>query len=103
AARNPSFGEAWRRRVFEPPRAQLTQLLERAIARRQLPRDLDRGLALILLLGPMLYCHIFKRHQGATPENLPERVVEAFWKAHAIAPPPANRRASPAKGPTTSP
>jgi AcrR family transcriptional regulator len=93
AARNPSFGEAWRARVFEPPRAQLTQMLERAVARGQLPRDLDRALALALLLGPLMYCHMLKRLHGAVPEDLPRRVVDAFWKAHATAPQTAGRRA----------
>jgi AcrR family transcriptional regulator len=92
AARNPSFGEVWRARVFEPPRVQLTQLLERAIARGQLPRGLDRDLALGLLLGPLMYFHVLKRLQGVAPENLPELVVAAFWKAHATAPPPTKRR-----------
>jgi AcrR family transcriptional regulator len=96
AARNPSFGEAWRERVFEPPRAQLTQLLERGIARGQLPRSLDRALALALLLGPLMYCRAWERLQGEAPENLPERVVAAFWKAHATTPshaPRARKRA----------
>ena len=84
AARNPSFGELWRARVFEPPRAQLTQLLERAIAQGQLPRGLDRNLALGLLLGPMMYFHLMKRLKSETPEDLPAQVVAAFWKAHAL-------------------
>jgi hypothetical protein len=84
AASNPSFGKVWRARVFEPPRVQLRQLLERAIARGQLPRTLDRDLALALLLGPMMYCHVLKRLQGQTPANLPEQVVAAFWKAEAL-------------------
>jgi AcrR family transcriptional regulator len=92
AARNPSFGEAWRARVFEPPRVRLRQLLERAMARGQLPRGLDCDLAIALLLGPMMYGHVLKRMQGEAPENLPEQVVAAFWKAHAIAPPHAKRR-----------
>jgi AcrR family transcriptional regulator len=92
AARNPAFGEAWRARVFEPPRQQLTRLLERAIAQGQLPRDLDRDLAIALLLGPMLYFHVLKRIRGSAPDDLPEYVVEAFWKAHAIAAPPEKRR-----------
>jgi AcrR family transcriptional regulator len=91
AARNPAFGEVWRSRVFEPPRAQITHLLERGIARGQLPRSLDRALALALLLGPLMYSRILERMQGEVPENLPERVVAAFWKAHAITPPPAKR------------
>jgi AcrR family transcriptional regulator len=86
AARNPSFGEAWRERVFDPPRRQLLLLLERAIAQGKLPRSLDRDLALALLLGPMMYCHVLKRLQGATPENLPEQLVATFWKAFAIGP-----------------
>src|SRR5262245_7515767 len=86
AARNRAFGDAWRQRVFEPPRVQLTALLERAIALGQLPSNLDRGLAMALLLGPLLYCHVLKRMHGEAPENLAEYVVDAFWRAHAIAP-----------------
>jgi AcrR family transcriptional regulator len=85
AFRNPAFGAVWRARVFEPPRRQLTQVLERAIARRQLPRDLDIHLAIALLLGPLMYFHMMKRLQGPAPqENLAEPVVAAFWKAHAL-------------------
>jgi AcrR family transcriptional regulator len=103
AARNPSFGEAWRARVFEPPRTRLAQLLERAIVRGQLPRSLDRDLAIALLLGPMLYFHVLKRLLVEPPEDLPERVVAAFWKAHAIAPPPAQRRVPRARRPPRPP
>jgi AcrR family transcriptional regulator len=92
AARNPSFGEAWRARVFEPTRAQVSQLLERGIARGQLPRGLDRALALTLLLGPLMYCRMLERMQGAVPENLPEQVVDAFWRAYALPSPKAKRR-----------
>src|SRR5262245_976503 len=82
AARNrASFGDAWRQRVFEPPRTQLTALLERAIAQGQLPSSLDRGLAMALLLGPLLYCHVLKRMHGEAPENIAEQVVDAFWRA----------------------
>jgi AcrR family transcriptional regulator len=98
AARNPSFAETWRERVFEPPRVQLSQLLERAIACGQLPCSLDRDLALALLLGPMMYCHVLKRLQGAIPENLPEQVVAAFWKAHVIAPPCGTKAQPQARG-----
>jgi AcrR family transcriptional regulator len=87
AARNPSFGAAWRARVLEPPRRQLQQMLERAIAQGQLPRGLDLDLALALLLGPLMYCHLLKRLHGTGPENVAEQVVSTFWKAHAIASP----------------
>jgi AcrR family transcriptional regulator len=102
AARNPSFGDAWRARVFEPPRVQLRQLLERAITQGQLPRDLNRDLAIALLLGPMMYCHVLKRMQGEAPEDLQEQVVAAFWKAHAIAPPLAKRRVRRTQNPSRS-
>lgn len=92
AARNPSFGKAWRARVFEPPRAQLAQLLERGIARGQFPRSLDRALALGLLLGPLMYFHVLTRLHGQAPDNLPERVVTAFWRAHAVSPSSAKHR-----------
>src|SRR5262249_15572258 len=92
AARNPSFGQAWRERFFDPPRAELRQLLERAIAQRQLPHGLDRDLAIALLLRPLMYGHVLKRMQGEAPANLPAQVVAAFWKAHALAPPPARPR-----------
>ena len=102
AARNPSFGEAWRARVFEPPRLQLRQMLERAIARGQLPRGLDRDLALALLLGPLMYCHVLKRMQVEGPENLPEQVVSTFWKAHALASPFRQRRVQGSQKPPRS-
>jgi AcrR family transcriptional regulator len=102
AARNPSFGEVWRARVFEPPRVQLRQVLERAVAQGQLPRTLDRDLAIALLLGPMMYCHVLKRLQGEGPENLPEQVVAAFWKAHALTPVPGKRCGPHARRPPPS-
>ncbi len=91
AARNPTFGAAWRARVFEPPRVRLAQLLERAVAEGQLPDSLDRGVALALLLGPMVYCHVLRRIGAEAPEGVPEHVVDTFWKAHAVAPRRARR------------
>jgi AcrR family transcriptional regulator len=87
AARNPAFGQAWRARVFDPPRLRLAELLERAIAEGQLPPTLDRELAVALLLGPMMYRHVLTLARAEAPRNLAEQVVGAFWRAHAIAPP----------------
>jgi AcrR family transcriptional regulator len=83
AARNPAFGRSWQARVFEPPRAELTRALERAVERGELPRTLDIDLAIALLLGPMMYGHLLKRMTKGMPERLPERVVDAFMKASA--------------------
>jgi len=89
AARHRAFGVAWRAGVLDPPRAVLRRLLDRAVAAGQLPPDLDRNLAIALLLGPMTYAHVLNRVRGEVPEDLPRRVVDAFWKAHAVAPSPA--------------
>jgi AcrR family transcriptional regulator len=83
AARNPTLAEACRNTIFGPPRAAIAQLLDRAVAQGQLPRALDRDLAMALLIGPMMYSHLLRRVQGKAPHNLPERIVDAFWKAYA--------------------
>jgi AcrR family transcriptional regulator len=83
AARNPAFGMAWRKLVMEPPRNQLAQLLERAIAGGELPADLDIDLSVALLLGPMMYRHVLTLIRAEVPAEMPKRVVEAFWNAHA--------------------
>jgi AcrR family transcriptional regulator len=84
AARNPAFGLAWRTRAMEPPRQQLAQLLKRGIAEGQLPTDLDVDLSVALLIGPMVYCRILSQTKSDAPATMPERVVESFWKAHAV-------------------
>jgi AcrR family transcriptional regulator len=83
AARNPSFGLAWRARVIEPPRAQLRSLLVQAQRDGQLPPTLEIDVAIALLLGPMMYTHMTKLMGATLPANMAERVVDAFWTAHA--------------------
>jgi AcrR family transcriptional regulator len=83
AARNPAFGKAWQARVVDPPRAMLTRVLQRAIARRELPRTLDLDLAIALLLGPMMYEHVLKRLGRDTPPSFREQVVDAFLQSSA--------------------
>lgn len=83
AARNAVFGKAWRARVFDPPRADLNRLLERAVSEGHLSQALDRDLAVTLLLGPMMYGHLLTRIRCEPPPHLAERVVDAFWRAHA--------------------
>ena len=83
ASRNPAFGLAWRARVMEPPRAQIIQILKRAITGKELPANLDLDLSVALLIGPMMYRHILMMNKVKLPDDMPERVVAAFWKAHA--------------------
>jgi AcrR family transcriptional regulator len=82
SAKNPSFGSAWRARVLEPPRLQLLHVLERGIARGQLPRTLNMDLAIALLFGPILYGHILKViSRQPAPPRLHDLVVDAFLKS----------------------
>jgi AcrR family transcriptional regulator len=81
AARTPAFGEAWRRRVIDPPRAQLTALLQRAIDEGQLPPDLDIEAAVPMLLGPVMYRNMLRASGEDAPADLVERIVSLLWRA----------------------
>lgn len=82
AARNPTFGKAWRKRVFEPPRAQIARSLGRAIRRGELVDSLDIDFAIGLLQGPPTYWYIRKLTIGRGPTGFPpEQVVDAFLRA----------------------
>jgi AcrR family transcriptional regulator len=81
SARNQEFGRAWRARVMERARAGLKKLLRRGVDRGIFPAVLDEELAVTLLLGPMLFSHIF----GPRIDRkwLASGAVDSFWKAHA--------------------
>jgi AcrR family transcriptional regulator len=81
SARNEQFGRAWRTRVMERSRNFLRKLLRRGVDRGMLPAVLDEELGVALLLGPMMYRHIF----GSSVDRdwLAEGAVNSFWKAHA--------------------
>ena len=85
AARNPVFAKAWRTRAVQPSRIQILQLLKRSIAEGSLPLDLDLDAAVAMLVGPMMYRHVFSLFGRHLPENLAELVVDAFWQAHSPA------------------
>jgi AcrR family transcriptional regulator len=86
SANNRTFGATWRNMIMEPPRRELRHLLRAGIAKGELHPDVDEDLSLALLLGPLMYWHIFLRHCEDTPGDLPEGVVGAFWRAYGIAP-----------------
>lgn len=81
SARHPKFGDAWRHQAMEPPRRELTRLIEQGVRRGELTAQPDINFSLAMLLGPVLYRHIFQRPEAGRAENLPERVVDAFWRA----------------------
>ena len=84
AARNRKFGEQWRSRVIERPQTRLKNLLKRGIEQRQLVSKINLDTGLALLLGPMLYWHIFVGKKSLTPmpRDLATEVVGAFWKVY---------------------
>jgi len=82
SALHPEFGKAWRHRVMEPPRQCLKKILHRGISRGQLPRDLDIEAAMALLLGPMLYAHVFHKEQQPNAPDLGPVTAATFWRAY---------------------
>ncbi len=86
SATHQQFGMAWRHRVMEPPRQCLTRILERGIGRGLLPENLDMEVAIALLLGPMLYSHIFQKDRQPKGPDIGPKAAEAFWRAFRVAP-----------------
>ena len=70
ASRNQVLGGAWRARVIEPARLALTNIIRRGQKRGMLRRGIDPEVGIALLLGPMMYRHIFGHKAG--PEG-PQR------------------------------
>jgi AcrR family transcriptional regulator len=81
SARNTEFGQAWRNMAMEPPRRELKHLIAQGISKGELRRDLDLDLCLAILLGPVLYWHIFLRQTIEDPRALAEGVADVFWRA----------------------
>jgi AcrR family transcriptional regulator len=79
---HPEFGKAWRHRVMEPPRQCLKKILNRGISRGLLPRNLDLEAAMALLLGPMLYAHVFHKDQSESKPDLGPVTAQTFWRAY---------------------
>lgn len=83
SARNREFGEQWRERVLERPRVQLKDMLKRGMAQRKLAKTLDLDVGIALLIGPMIYRHVFvNRFGGKLPSDLASHVVDAFLAAY---------------------
>lgn len=89
SAYNPKFGEAWRSTMMEPARRELREVLTRGVAKGEFPSDLNYDVAISLLLGPMLYRHIFQKSNPAPPDDFACSVVDAFESAFGVAENPA--------------
>jgi AcrR family transcriptional regulator len=79
------FGIAWRRRVMEPPRTCIMSVLKSGIERGLLPRDLDLEVAVSLLLGPVIYTHIFQKDRLSKAPDIGPKAAESFWRAYSQA------------------
>jgi AcrR family transcriptional regulator len=83
SATHKEFGQAWRNRVMEPPRQTLRRILRRAQRRGQLPPGLDLDSTMAILLGPMLYQHIFEKGIQRSRPSIASHVAQTFCKAFA--------------------
>ncbi len=92
SAVHQEFGQAWRNRVMDPPRQCLIRILRRGIQRGLLPASLDLELSMALLLGPMLYRHIFNKSAPQNPAPLGHATAAAFCRAFMSSPVPRARR-----------
>jgi AcrR family transcriptional regulator len=81
SALHPEFGKAWRHRVMDPPREGIKKILRRGIQRRLLPRNLDLDASVALLLGPVLYDHIFNKEAKIKPPDIGPVAARAFCRA----------------------
>lgn len=83
ASRNPVLGVAWRARVVEPARVALRNLVRRGEKRGILRKGIDPEVAIALLLGPMIYRHVFTHKMGQkSPKDLEVQVADAFLAAY---------------------
>lgn len=89
SAVHQEFGEAWRHRVMEPSRVCLRRILRRGIKRGQLEANLDLDTAMVLLLGPVFYGHIFHREGHIGKADLGRLAAESFWRAFGMKVDPA--------------
>jgi AcrR family transcriptional regulator len=86
ASRNKVLGVAWRARVIEPARVALTNIIRRGERRGVLRHGIDPEVGIALLLGPMMYRHIFGQRPGQrVPKDLEVQVADAFLAAFGAA------------------
>lgn len=86
SARNLVFGKAWRSKVLSRHATLLTDVLQSAIDRGDLEKNLPLDIAVALLFGPMMYRQIFvasSRDEKAPPVFIAQ-IVDAFIQAFEI-------------------
>jgi AcrR family transcriptional regulator len=78
----PELRDAFLATLFEPPRAAVGQMLERAVARGDLRADVDRGLVLDMLSSLVHYRALFGH--APTSDDEVARAVEALLSGIAV-------------------
>lgn len=79
AMSNIAFARAMRAQFDAPRRAELTRILNQAAECGQLRSGIDVDLAMDMLFGPVMHRHFAS---SPMPADMPERVVEAFWRTN---------------------
>jgi AcrR family transcriptional regulator len=77
AAANPGFAQAMRQSSMGPAETRLTRILDEAMAKGVVRPELNREIALSMLLGPILHSRLIR---GTVPPDLPAEVVDSFWR-----------------------
>jgi AcrR family transcriptional regulator len=80
SATHAEFGKAWRARVMEVPKRRLRRILEQAIRDSRLPAALDVKICFALLIGPLMFVHIFGSEYEH--EALGKASAESFCRAY---------------------
>jgi len=82
SATHQEFGKAWRSRVMEVPKRRLKRILQQAMKDGRLAKSLELNLCYALLLGPLMFLHIF----GADYEHtaLGNGAAETFCRAYEL-------------------
>ncbi len=78
----PELRDAFLATLFDPPRAAVGQMLERAVARGDLRADIDRGLVLDMLSSVVHYRALFG-HATTTDQEV-QQAVEALLSGIAV-------------------
>jgi len=81
AASNPRFARALRQYVLRPRRNLVLRLLAQGAETGGLRENIDPEFAMDLLIGPIMHRRFIDDKN--VPPDLPERVVDYFWKAFA--------------------
>jgi AcrR family transcriptional regulator len=81
-AADPELRNAFLSTLFDPPRAAVGQMLERAVARGDLRADIDRGLVLDMLSSVVHYRALFGH--APTTDHEVEQAVEALLSGIAV-------------------